>query len=107
MNFNHKSAVAAIALFALTTPMMAGAVIKTSQVSEDQIKVSYSASELTTEEGKDQLARQIRKAARKVCGPLNYTKVGSARQVQENRACYAEAVENASHAINGHNITSR
>ena len=106
MNVNFKNTVTALVL-TLTMPMLANAAIKTSQVSENKISVSYSQYDLKTATGRAAVERQVRQAARRICGPVGYTQAGSVKKVIVNKACFDEAVENAMDSVNGHSISAR
>ncbi|HIG42008.1 MAG: UrcA family protein [bacterium] len=106
MKINPKSVIAAAVLFTLTTPMMATAAVKTSQISDNKIVVSYNASELKTVVGKRYLENEIKRAARKICGSTSYSDVRSVRQVSANKTCYAETVSNSMERIQGHTSTA-
>jgi len=100
MNINLKNTLVSLGIFALTTPMMAGAVIKTESVNEDKAVILYSAHEMNSEAGRSQIERQVRDAARKICGPVNI-QAGTIRQRVANKACYDEAVGNALDGVLG------
>ena len=106
MKINPKSVIAAAVLFTFATPMLATAAVKTSQISDNKIAVSYNASELETAVGKRYLENEIKRAARKVCGSTSYSDVRSLKEVSANRTCYAETVSNAMERIHGHTSTA-
>ena len=106
MKINPKSVIAAAVVFTLMTPMMASAVVKTNQVSEDRIVLSYSASELDTAVGRRYLEAKIERAAKKICGSGSFAEVRSIRQVNSNKSCYTEAVNNAMESLEGRTTTA-
>jgi UrcA family protein len=95
MKINLKSVTAVAVLLTFATPMIATAAIKTSQISDDRISVRYSASDLNTAAGKNDLETQIKRAARKICGPVTFSKVRSLTQIKANKTCFAETVTRA------------
>ena len=106
MKMNLKSVMAAAVLLSLATPMMATAAIKTSQISDNKIVVRYSASELDSAVGRRYLETEIKRAARKICGSVNFMQVRSLNRIAASKACYAEAVSNAMETIHGNTTTA-
>ena len=104
---NRKPVMLYLACFVLAAPVMATAAIKTTQLSENEIRISYDADELNSHDGRVELELQIQTAARKICGPWSYAQNGSAQHVKQGRACYLEAVKNAARTVDGPRITSR
>ena len=96
MKIQGKSIILAATITALTTPMLANAVVKSSDPEIVSVTVRYNGYHLNSQEGKAIVERKIRKAAHKICGPTSYSELRSLRQLSANRACYDEAVENAS-----------
>ena len=99
MKISRHNTILSVALIMLTTPMMANAVIKTSQVSENQIKIGFSNSEIASEEGRQALEKRIRGAARKLCGHVGPVKVGLKEHL-DNQSCAKGAIDKAMDSIN-------
>jgi len=99
MKLNPKSTIAAAVLFTLMTPMMASAVVKTNQVSEEKIVLSYSAFELDSSAGRQYVEAKIKSAARKVCGYTGYSKDRSLSRFMDSKECYKDAVSGAMERI--------
>ena len=59
------------------------------------ITIQYTASELNTEDGLENLYGQIKRAARQVCGPTGLREAGGLSTATRNRECYEEAVSAA------------
>ncbi|MBQ74027.1 MAG: hypothetical protein CMQ20_03260 [Gammaproteobacteria bacterium] len=95
MKVNRKTIIAAAAFFAMTTPMMAGAVVKSGNVEEVSITVDYKASDLNTNEGRAMVEGKIRNAAAQACGPTGHGELRSLKRFALYRACFDDAVENA------------
>ena len=57
-----------VCIMALTIPTLASAHIESNQVNENEVVVTYNAAEATTESVSIELERQVRRAAKKVCG---------------------------------------
>ena len=87
-------------LMAFTVPVLAGANVESSQVTDNnEVVVTYDAFEATTEAGRIELERQVRRAAKKVCGPQNLRRTGDMRRWLANRDCYKNAVADALYSI--------
>ncbi len=84
-------------VMALTVPAMAAATVESNQLSVHEVKITYTNEDVATSYGLQELERQIRRAAEQVCGSPNQARgrVGSVRQVMENRRCYDNAVNEA------------
>ena len=80
---------------ALAAPLIASAGIKSSNIEEVSVHVSYSGYDLRTAAGKQLIERKIKQAAQEVCGASNYTESRSLKQLTRNKACYEDAVQNA------------
>ena len=91
----RKATIAAAAFFAMTTPMIASAVVKSGHVEEVSITVDYNAYDLNSTEGRHLVENKIRRAASQICGPTRYGELRSLKRIALNRACFDEAVENA------------
>ncbi|NKB32766.1 MAG: UrcA family protein [Pseudomonadales bacterium] len=87
---------------AFTIPAVASADIETKQVEVNEVVISYTTADLASNFGRTELERQIRRAAEQVCGAQNLVsgRVGTLRQLMDNRECYKEAVEKALSSIN-------
>ncbi|MEQ8515965.1 MAG: UrcA family protein [Chromatocurvus sp.] len=57
--------------------------------------VNYSDLDLSSNQGRETLAGRISSAARDVCGPTDYRMTGSLQIASRNRACIADAFEDA------------
>ena len=88
-----------VCIMALTIPAIASANVESKQVSENEVLVTYDAYEATTEAGRNELERQVRRAAEKVCGPQNLSRSGDMRRWLQNRNCYKDAVAQALSSI--------
>ena len=106
MKINPKGTMAAAVLFTLMIPMMASAVVKTTQVSEDKIVLSYHAVEMDTALGRKYLEIQIRNAARKVCGFESYSKVRSVGRYMKSKTCYRDSVSSAMGRLETRSVTT-
>jgi len=84
---------------ALTIPAIASAEVKSKQITEGEVRVTYNASDTATNYGRVELERQIRRAAKDVCGPQNLRRAGSLGQLMDNRNCYEKAVADALKSI--------
>ena len=97
--FTKSCAIAA----ALAVPAIANADVKVEQLAEDKVVITYESAEATSETGRAELERKVRKQARKVCGSQKLRISGSMAQWQKNRACYADAVASAMATIEKNN----
>ena len=84
-----------IFILALTIPAIANAEVKLSQLTDNEVRVTYNADDAVTNYDHIELERQIRSAAELVCGSQNLRQAGSIRQVVINRNCYQKAVKEA------------
>ena len=103
MKFNYKTVIATAAFVALTTPLMVNAAIKSTQMENSEITISYHVSDLNTAFGKAEIQTQIRQAARKVCGKVSLREAGSLRIFSQARVCYNESVDRAFTSLEGNN----
>ena len=99
MKIRRNNALSAIALLTLLLPAMASAAIKATQISEDEIKIGFNISELSSEEGRLAVESQISSAARKLCGSSGVNKLSLHQQI-EARTCYKQAVDEALSVVN-------
>ena len=95
MKLSSKSMLAIVAVGVLSLPAIATAGVKSSQVNENQVVITYQVADLKTPEGRATLEREIRGAADKVCGTRSYSEVRSLAIVAAARSCYHEAVTDA------------
>ena len=86
-------------IMALAIPAIASAEVKLNQVAENEVRVTYSADDAATSYGRVELERQIRRAAKQVCGAQDLRSAGSIGQVMKNRNCYQKAVTDALSSI--------
>ncbi|MFT4862963.1 MAG: UrcA family protein [Pseudohongiellaceae bacterium] len=82
-------------MLAVTVPGLASAEVEMGEVTQGAVHITYNASDLASQYGRDRLETLIRRAAEKVCGSSYYRVAGSLSQAAENRKCYDEAVEKA------------
>lgn len=59
------------------------------------ISIAYSQADISTQQGRDNLHRKIRHAAKNVCGPTGLGEAGGLSMMSRNRKCYDEAVNAA------------
>ena len=95
MKFVSKSVFALVTAGVLSLPMAASAAVKADHVDSNNVVVSFSAEDLQTAQGRAALEREVRTAARQVCGTSEYSKDRSLRHLVQARACYHEAVTEA------------
>jgi len=88
-----------IFIMALTIPAIASAEVKLSQLTENEVRVTYNADDAVTNYDRIELERQIRRAAEQVCGSQDLRRAGSIGQVVKNRKCYQKAVADALNSI--------
>ena len=86
-------------VMALTIPAIASADVKANRVTEGEVHISYTTADATSSYGRKELERQIRRAAKKVCGVQSIQRARSVRQLMENRSCYDKAVADAMKSI--------
>ena len=86
-------------ILALTIPAIASAEVKLSQLTENEVRVTYNADDAVTNYDRIELESQIRRAAEQVCGPQSLRRAGSIGQVVINRNCYQKAVADALSSI--------
>lgn len=94
-----KIIVSMAAVCAFSVPMLASADETKVGTVEQQVKITYSPQMAATAEGRKQLERRIRQAAKEVCGPQDQRRAGSVTQMTANRLCYRQAVAEAMNAI--------
>ena len=99
MKTTHYYTVIAAACFTLAAPMFATAAIKTSQVADTKIVVSYTQSEIQQPNGLARIEKEIRRAADKVCYSREYSKTRSLHALVESKACVDDAVSDAMQTI--------
>ena len=86
-------------ILALTIPAIASTEVKLSQLTENEVRVTYDADDAVTNYDRIELERQIRLAAEQVCGSQSLRRAGSIGQVVINRNCYQKAVADALNSI--------
>lgn len=86
-------------IMAIAVPVIASADIEVHQLAENEVSVTYDANDATTNYGREELEREIRRAAEKVCGPQSLRKAISVGQLGKNRSCYKESVAQAMKSI--------
>ncbi len=84
---------------AFTMPSLASADVEIQFIEEGKMLVSYDLKEVSTEQGRLELERQIRRAADRVCGPRNVREAGSFAQSRYNRDCFNAAVARAMRTV--------
>jgi len=82
-------------VMAFAIPAMASATVSSNQLSKNQVQITYNTEDVTTESGRVEIQRQVRRAAEKVCGPQRMMGSRSIRQLRENRHCFDETVDKA------------
>lgn len=87
-------------VMALTIPALASATIGSDQLSEDQVRITYNAYDVKTDNGRVELERQIRRAAEKVCGAQRLMDTRSMIELRANRSCFNKAVEGTLAQVN-------
>ena len=94
-----------VCIMALTIPTLASADVESNQVNENEVVVTYNAAEATTESVSIELERQVRRAAKKVCGLQYMNPAGGLRRWSQNRDCYENAVADALDSIKKTSMT--
>ncbi|MCI5107338.1 MAG: UrcA family protein [Pseudomonadales bacterium] len=84
---------------ALAVPAFANASLQVEELAEDTVVIMYETAAASTETGRAELERKVRRMARKVCGSQKLRMAGTITQWQINRSCYNEAVANAIESI--------
>lgn len=89
------------ALLLITTSLspLVLADVEQSQISIDEVKITFKNEDARTELGRKEIEKQIRKAAESVCGDQELRRAGSLLQVAENRRCYARAIQSGKQAL--------
>lgn len=77
------------------TPFVASAAIKTSQVDENRVVISFEPSMLEASSTRGELEREISKAAKSVCGVETLRNSQSLRNYTAAKSCYRSAVQEA------------
>ena len=89
--------IAVAAAFAI--PSLANAYVEVQTVEEDKVLVSFDVSQTASEEGRADLERTIRAAAKRVCGPMDTRSAGSLAAATDNKACFRNAVARAMRTV--------
>jgi UrcA family protein len=84
---------------ALAVPLIASAGIKTTNIEDVSIPVSYSGYDLKTVAGKEMVERKIKQAAHEICGSTDFSQSRSLRQAKQNQVCFDDAVANAMNGL--------
>lgn len=87
-------------IVALSVPALASAEINSNQVAETEVRITFNSSDTSTSYGRIELERQVRNAAKKVCGEQQLLRLGSFHQVTENRECFKRTVESTLRKLN-------
>ncbi len=87
-------------IVALSVPALASAEINSNQVAETEVRITFNSADTNTSYGRSELERQVRRAAKKVCGEQQPLRSGSFRQSTENRECVKKAVEASLRKLN-------
>ncbi|GJM12244.1 MAG: hypothetical protein DHS20C12_06470 [Pseudohongiella sp.] len=85
---------------ALSIPALASAEINSDQVAEEEVRITYNSADISTSYGRVELERQVRRAARKVCGEQQPLRSGSFRQSTISRECVKKTVEETLRKLN-------
>lgn len=85
---------------AFAVPSLASADVEIESVDENKVLVSYDLEEVSTEKGRAEIERQIRRAADRVCGPRTVREAGSFTASIRNRNCFKAAVADAMKKVN-------
>lgn len=80
-------------IVALGVPALASAEINSNQVAEEEVRITFNSADTQSSYGRIELERQVRRAAKKVCGEQALLRSGSFRQVTANRECLKKTVE--------------
>ena len=84
---------------ALAAPLIASAGIKTTNIEDVSIPVSYSGYDLRTASGKEMVERKIKQAAQEICGATDFSQSRSLKQIRQNQSCFDDAVANAMNGL--------
>tara|TARA_R110002072_G_scaffold89232_3_gene199830 strand:+ start:9311 stop:9640 length:330 start_codon:yes stop_codon:yes gene_type:complete len=95
MKLGSKSVVTAIIVGFMALPVVSQAAVRSSQVSEQRVVITYQMEDLKSPEGRASLEQEIREAAGLVCGNVDYGQTRSLRAISERRSCYHQAVAGA------------
>jgi len=71
------------------------------------VVIRYHAEALQTEEGRARIERQLKLAAKEVCGPQNMRDAGSLRNLMHNQACFEEALAAAHSQLGEAQVATR
>ena len=80
-------------IVALSVPALASAEINSRQIAETEVRITFDSADTRTNYGRIELERQVRRAAKKVCGEQQPLRSGSFSQSTANRVCVKETVE--------------
>lgn len=91
----RKQIFALAAAAAVAIPALASTDVEIDAVADGKMLISYDLKKVSTEEGRAELERQIRRAANQVCGPRTVRQAGSLAMATANRNCFNDAVASA------------
>jgi UrcA family protein len=80
-------------VMALTIPALASATVNSGQLSNNQVRITYTFDDVTTAHGRLEMERKDRSAAEKICGPQRLMGSRSVRQLRVNRSCFTKTVD--------------
>ena len=112
MNFRN-TILAASATFALGLSAASQAerydetVVQAAPDSTRSLVVRYHPAELQSAEGKSRIEREIKLAAKEVCGPQSMRAAGSLSILRHNKACYDKAMASASAQMTESQVATR
>lgn len=91
--------IATLGASAFAIPALANADVEIQSVAENKVLVSYDLKEKSTEAGRAEIERQVRRAADQVCGPRTTREAGSFTEAKHNRECFKNAVADAMRTV--------
>lgn len=69
-------------VMALTIPALASATVNSGQLSENQVRITYTSIDAATAHGRLEMESKVRSAAEKICGPQRLMGTRSFRQLR-------------------------
>ena len=90
----------------LSAPTVVTAGMWTHESNENAVKVPLGDLNLSDSEGLVELYQRLQTAARQVCGSQNYRIAGSLKQIQLNKQCYVQALNNAVQTIDNAQLSN-
>jgi len=94
-NIIRKQIFAIAVATTVAIPALASTDVEIDAAANGRMLISYNLKEVSTEEGRAELERQIRRAANLVCGPCAVREAGSLAMATANRSCFNAAVASA------------